>query len=441
MFCLNRGTQNPDQAKFCENRLKKTIVISIMFAGAFFLSGCGQKQTVQPQEDSTLTSNDNNDDLESSAPISETQTYFYDGRDFSDGVAWVKRTSTSNWEAIDNKGKFLFSLESGEEPKTDFSDGAAMVRISGSDNNESEKLVEKSGTVIFPKDDDRNSYKLLAYYGKYYFVRRHINTFEKTADETGVINNAGQLMFSPTDDLSIDWQSTGSTGKKGIFDMVDYHGNNFYDAYTNEFFKSGDDDKYKVASERLISQLYQGNLIYLHSNGNSSSPLWYLWPSQTHNSMSYNYSYTDQFQNASELGFHETKTGFYDKDKNLVIDLSSYKDAFAIGDFSDGYCTLRVDNPQDNSFWTVIDSKGTQMFEPIAQESSKVSCGRVLVKQGENNDDKSEYYIKVNGGTVIPNITDGSDFAEGDCLAKVGQKDSENSKEVNYIDTNGNIAF
>jgi len=479
MFCKNCGSENLESAKFCKScgasllqvqdqfsrreprqstlREKKkwnkkilvfsagiilVVVVLIGFENGWFKSNKSatiQQPTdqSQPETPTPAPTPVTQEPAESPPPEApKTETYFYDVRDFSNGVAWVQRESSSPWECIDNKGNTLFSLDEGSEPKTDFSNEGAIIETTDSNNKTKEEIIDKSGNVVFPKDDGYE-YRIVDSYGNYHFVTRHINTFEKTEDQIGIVDNAGNWVLEPTPDLEI-YKSSLSIGYGGIGN-VSYKGNDYYDAHLNEFFKkpnkvtSTDDWEDKKINNlelirRTLPSLYADDLYFFRAYNKDYS--------LKGTNMLYISYFDDPNFDLTKLGFNNSVTGFYDQNKELVIDLSSYNDPEAIGGFSNGYCSLSLKNPQNSPFWTIIDKKGNKMFEPITEPIGKVSCGRSLVKPKEG----SEYYIDVNGKTAIPDIEDGSDFNE-DCLAKIGNTSNGGDNQIYFIDTDGNIAF
>jgi hypothetical protein len=259
----------------------------------------------------------------------KTQTYFHDGRNFSDGVAWVKRDA-SYWECIDNKGNTLFSLGKDSIPLSDFTEGAAFIETTDSKNTKEKKLVNKSGKVVFPIDDG-NKYQFVSSYGNYNFVTRHINTFEKTEDQTGIVDNTGKWILEPTPDLTAEWFPSSSLLAFGILE-VNYQRNNYYDAHSNEFFSThvadNDwDDNYTELMRRTVEYTYVDDLIFLVNkpiNPYAESESILQSPSSPTTSSFYPGSYL------SELGFINKGTGFYNRSYNIAFDLSSYKDAESI---------------------------------------------------------------------------------------------------------------
>jgi hypothetical protein len=132
-----------------------------------------------------------------------------------------------------------------------------------------------------------------------------------------------------------------------------------------------------------------------------------------------------------DLGFSANKTGFYDRNKKLVIDLSSYGSAYPIGHFSGGYCTMQLGNPQGSRFTTIIDKSGNPMFEPLAG----VSLGRFSQGRATKSGGASGFcYINASGEEVITGLEEGSDFAENG-LALVKRR---GEPAHCFIDVNGN---
>jgi hypothetical protein len=426
--------------------MKRTILIGSLTLTVFFLTGCGQKTADESKDNSNQ--NTNSVTNQTPPPSPKTETYFIKGRDFSDKVAWVQRnnqvsdkSSTSyastpqskNWELIDDKGKTKFSLRSGEEPMSDFVDGAAVIKTTNEKQDVTHKLIDKNGDIIFPKGEDSNGYRFVVWYGKYYFAVRHVNTFDKTEDQTGIVDNTGSWVLEPTHDLKLGGSLTTATEAYGIINHVYYHDNNFYDAHANEFFRSDEKDGDSPESaRRYIKYAYGDGLVFLHKT--DEDKLGFKYPTQ---SWDFNVWYKLQGQLAAGAGFTGSETGFYDTNNKPVIDLSSYEDVSAVGGFTDGYCPLFVENQQDSKFSTVIDKKGSRMFEPIPVKIGQISCGRILANLEKPNE---QYYIDVSGKTVISSISDGSDFSDN-CLAKVAKTNQGGIVSTYYIDADGKIAF
>lgn len=366
-------------------------------------------------------------------PEAKTQTYFYDARDFSDDVAWVKR-ETSNWECIDLKGKTLFSLGSNSKPVSNFFFGAALIETRETNNTITNKIIDKSGLVIFPKDNN-DQWAFETYYGKYYFVKRHINTFQKTEYQTGIVDSTGKWIIEPTPVLKVPRNINQAAGGPITFPYglinVEYHDYKSYDANTNEFFSKGDwsDENELDFTRRLMEKLYVEDLIYLEYSdhlpqGGYKDRL--VVPQDSFPGI-YGVDLT-------KFGFRGVKTGFYDRNHNLVTGSLFNNGNRPIGSFSNGFCTVSVKNPQGSIFYTIIDKTGKMMFEPVSQRINPVFSGRAYVSGGDKG-----YYIDVNGKTVISDITYGSSFNEYG-LARVGISSNSN-KEIYFIDTNGKIAF
>ncbi|MCW2642044.1 MAG: hypothetical protein JWP76_4350 [Dactylosporangium sp.] len=70
---------------------------------------------------------------------------FTDVQPFRDGVAWVQRPGTRNWELIDDGGELLIDQTSGYLGVSDFSDGAAWVSRNGATGW---IAIDKANTVL-----------------------------------------------------------------------------------------------------------------------------------------------------------------------------------------------------------------------------------------------------------------------------------------------------
>ncbi len=476
MFCHKCGSENLDSAKFCKScgtsltkvqnqiprhELRSVVLrdkkkwnkkILVFIAGIILISLVAlvgfrwgwfkskndealiQQLVTQPQQEAPAPAPTpaTQEPIESQPPeVPKTETYFHDARDFSDGVAWVKRETSSPWECIDNKGNTLFSLDEGSKPKTNFTNEGAIIETTDSNNKTKEEIIDKIGNVVFPKDDEYE-YKIVDSYGNYHFVTRNINTFEKTEDQTGIVDNAGNWVLEPTGKLSVLGRELKSVG---LIKVQKDGEEKYYDAQENDFFKTTDDyfhgSDIKELSDfwnsRVTKKFHQEDVLFVSPPDCGICTLGINYGDTSYKTSIYK----------SKLEGKEITLGFYDRNKNLMINLSSFNNPKQVGLFSNGYSSFVMENPQGNYFWTIIDKKGNKMFEPISDPIGKVSCGRVLVKP-VNGD--SEYYIDVNGKTIILDIEDGSDFDEN-CLAKIGNTSNDEGNQIYFIDTDGNIAF
>jgi hypothetical protein len=128
--------------------------------------------------------------------------------------------------------------------------------------------------------------------------------------------------------------------------------------------------------------------------------------------------------------------GFYDIDGNLTIDLSEY-DIVGTPEFTDGYCMLSMANPQGSLFYTIIDKKGTRMFEPrinpFQNQLFDLQCGAVVFKDRYNTK-KTTTIIDTSGNIVAEIEGNVSEYREDTALVKDGNS-------IYYIDKTGKKLF
>ena len=119
------------------------------------------------------------------APVS-----YVEGRDFSDGVAWV-RLDNGQWHCIDRVGNVIMKLDTGESPVSNFSHGAALIKRAGS--NGVVELIDKNGKVLSsPTSGDYDRIAGFIPDVGMTFVYRHLVTFELTEEQVGIIDYNGR---------------------------------------------------------------------------------------------------------------------------------------------------------------------------------------------------------------------------------------------------------
>jgi hypothetical protein len=141
--------------------------------------------------------------------------------------------------------------------------------------------------------------------------------------------------------------------------------------------------------------------------------------------------------------------GFYDIEGNLQIDLREYEfeKQNTTLEFIDSYCLLPIKNPQGSSFFTIIDTSGKMMFEPInylpGNSNLLLKSGLVVYKNGNGRfsivDTFGNHNIELDN-----EIYEVSNFYEDVALVE-SRLSNQNSyglrMEVYYIDKNGERLF
>lgn len=134
------------------------ILIILIILIMFFATGCSSKTTSKTHDSSTkknIVSQENNNQENMKKKQSELTnskiqnliaegSIVIDGKDFSEGVAWIKLSHPSLkeiWACVDTSGKILFNLQSNTiEPITNFGNGVSLL----SDNS----IINKRGIII-----------------------------------------------------------------------------------------------------------------------------------------------------------------------------------------------------------------------------------------------------------------------------------------------------
>lgn len=367
------------------------------------------------------------------AQVKETQVKYIDGRDFSDGVAWAR--TSEGWNCIDKTGKILSTLKNGDSPISDFGQGVALIKR----QDGTQEMIDKTGKVIStPKSGDYDIIKEFNNDLGMIIVSKRIDTFEKTEDQTGIINNKGEWQTKLTPKIGNIFIKYIGDGIYMREEMIGYKVLTFYNVFTNATVKidartygcaplnisdgygifkiegivSSINDKFETKEILKVPQSvrigkYQDGLYYYFDGGN-------------------------MYSGSSE----DDTAGFYDIEGKKVIDMLKYNIDTKVEDivFSNGYCLLSLKNEQRSVFYTIFDKTGKMMFEPRkGTPSGKLSCG--LVKVPSEN---GFSYINTSGERVIEipkeNISRLSDFREDAACVKT-------SKETYYIDKTGKRLF
>lgn len=369
----------------------------------------------------------------------EESLIILDGRNFQDGVAWVK-LSDNNWSVINKEGKVLFSLNSGSKPSTDFCKGIAIVN--------GNTIINKNGVILNNVFDGKYNYEILSnisigIFGKfegYVFVRVVVDTFEKTENRIGVIGPDGEWYIEPTNQLA---------DSHAIYPCPSYFGEGMY-LIEDGPLNSGVSYFLDINSKKIveIDRLTSDYLTF--ENGWLIDPLRYQYVAISNkdgnvytiypklndgNVISTAGKYRDGLFYGTDL--YAKEGHFYDIYGDMAIDLSKYKIkhiAFKHDEpyFSNGYCFLEIVNDQGSEWFTIIDKQGNFMFEPRKiVEHGEISEGLVFLNMSNN----LSVYIDMNGNEIISiDCSKAYDFSEGLALIV---KDGK----IYYIDKSGNIAF
>lgn len=402
--------------------MKNSKVLSLLIITLFFLlSSCGNTSSSNSQLESESVS-------DPSSPINDTSnqsenteaTQFPEGHNFSEGVAWVNtgnegiKNYSDGWICVDTSGRELFSLN-GAAPVTDFVDGVAII--------DDGRIIDKTGRTIHSLDD--NIYTSILTNGDDFdgniVVLMHQNNFDGETKKVGVLDSLGNWIIEPTEQL------TGGSLGHGI--LLTKDPNQCYDMIENRFLSIADGNRVVLSRSFSSSE----GLLFVNPNTTIIPDFFYHYAMAT-SSNAPNLSQDDILSARKHF-----KRGFYDKDYNLVIDLSNpeYLTIYDYAGFQNGYCLLSIEK-ENGTFCVVIDKNGNFMFDPFpAGRFAHFSNGITTLK---NSDDTFSYLDPT--GTLIKegvHSTYSSQTGEEVQRYEVDSRYPENG--IYYLTTNGNIAF
>ena len=236
---------------------KKILIILIIFI-MFFATGCSSKTTSKTHDLSTkkkLVSQENNNQENTKKKQSELTnstiqnliaegSIVIDGKDFSEGVAWIKLSHPSLkeiWACVDTSGKILFNLKSNNiEPITNFGNGVSLL----SDNS----IVNKRGIIIASPEKSGYDELLSTTDGDRYdlyndgFQKKGltiVKKFDKNQFKTlyGIIDNKGKWYLELTNQfnyVTYVYDTLIEIGKDSEFKRI------YFDANSKRFLSQQD---------------------------------------------------------------------------------------------------------------------------------------------------------------------------------------------------------
>ncbi len=255
--------------------------------------------------------------------------------DFREGRAWAIKPKENIWKCIDTNGETVFVLEEGETPLTQFAHGVACTSTGN--------IYDSDGEIICSVEDGLYDtiYNNLDFFEGYFVVSKTTNTITDAVKEYGILDYNLQWALEPSEEYENLQSAPGlNESKFGLFWIDDY-----YDIETGETLEY--EEMYNRLLARKIESARHEDLFFLEVNGSTG------WNDET-----------ESFD-LEKAGFKDAKTGFYDRDNKLVIDLSEYKKVECLNGFCNGLSSLKITNEVGGQFWAVIDKEGNFYKEPL----------------------------------------------------------------------------
>jgi len=367
-----------------------------------------------------------------------------EGRSFSDGVAWVR--SEGIWHCVDKTGKIVLSLQQDETPSSDFFHGVALVNRA----DQTAELINKNGVVISsPKSGEYDEIVDILHDIGMIRVSKRIVTIQVTETQAGIIDNQGSWQVRLTNDAALvngDYIGEGVIVSGGdrisAHRQVDWFFYNIIDGNSLAISKQPNSSENNYRITGTISNFHNGFGLFTTYEYDDGGTRGFDINGQVYSMNNRGQTrllFSDNLRIYALSRYTEGllffQNGFYDIEGNNVIDLSRYSFFRNVSDFYflGEYCLIIIRNPQNTSFYTIIDKTGKQMFEPRLSEGvtiSNIGHGLFSIRQNNNTSiiNSSHEVILELGNADISN------FNEGVALVRSGG-------EIYYIDTTGKRLF
>ena len=415
-------------------------------------------------------------------------TVFEDGRDFSDGKAWVKPVG-GPWLCIDAGGNILFALRNSDEPASDFSCGIAVINGSTIINDQGVVLRRWSPdsydgviTDVYHPTNNRHNSTLLKNNGYepynavvdgVVFVKKSYNTFSLTEMRVGVIGYNGEWLCEPSARLAefvhtfvavgygygYDYEEVYYLGEGWIRatnadfdeDTKDY----LYNIYTDTFYTL-EAEIWNTSLKRVVGNL-RDEVLFTNVDDNkliafrdedvtvySYNPANDRWLFDTilepnllaRTSLLGNDRFFVEYSSGLPGAITGPNTYIHEQ---AFFDVNGKKLALVEYEFNttpyfaEGYAVADINNYAGVRYLTIIDTSGNFMFEPIKyKDYGEFNSGFLRLTDSNGYKNMVCTFIDVNGnklGTYTGQEI--FDFSEG--FARIIFEDGS----VNYINSSG----
>lgn len=332
------------------------------------------------------------------------------GRDFSDGIAWVRYYDqnagevrmgllNTNGEIISND--FLSTLGSSEFG-SDFSAGYSYVNhydVSNKVNN-AFYIVDKNGNVVVSSPDDGTGYQILAGGDGVFFVCQQILDMKTNEERYGFVDAKGNWIVELTTDNPLKYGfASEKVSKRGGALSYYYLGENSFAALVEDYFdclaiynvdtgaSQYYDNEDSIDTSPIVLTNHNSNKPFTFSNG-LSMVIWHdsvcsldkngelteiiVIPGGYDGTQVIYYDGVFLF---GDVQFHQTwemRNGiFYDLYGNAVLDMSDYSLAVygkldGFYEFHNGLAAVKIVGADGKYYISHIDKSGNFQYEPVA---------------------------------------------------------------------------
>lgn len=411
-----------------------------------------------------------------------------DGRNFSEGIAWVRYIDTEGvtqigWLHSDGMIDQPFPTDMINGYGSDFSGGYSYITTGdgyirgATEVPDSFIIMNQNGDITARSPDDESSYQILCGGDGVYLVKQSIRSMSENEDRYGFISGNGSWINECTiceaggvHPLSLDIVPNDFDNKnisfsylgEGIFQAVYHNGKSgsmyyhrygvvLYNAYTKQTFVVD-------ANTTSVFTDSSGGTIGNYSNGwvpiKSNDELYMLSadfekkPLVTDTSDTVIFSdgviFTGDRHYSGNRSTYLTNGKFYRTDGSVLADLSQYEllyeDTYDLYRYSNGYAAIIICGADGGQYLGIIDMDGQFSFDPIKikglsnwDNAGAFSSGVIVCGTADNgtqlidtagNQVTSDYFEMDNIGSYV--------FYEGYCMLN-------DQNGVLYISTDGSV--
>lgn len=296
---------------------------------------------------------------------------------FSEGLAWVqykdddRKTVTS---VINTSGEVVFSVDRAVDYYSDFCDGYAFYLYT-IDTVEQDKsldsvafcILDRDGNVTYASEND--GVRIALAYGEGHFlVIEHISNFDTEEWRFGSIDQYGNTIIDfikKPDFLSFPYDYKDYSN--GFLSQYIYLGDGFFELSSRHLYNVREQKAFDFSVHALIRDGFQDGYMIYDTHGNS----WTIFAISTSGDniefdQRSRFDRDEVFLSGYSEGVFFYDRAYYSIDGTVQINFPQYEGKLiAGGTFDEGYAPLYVQGADKKDYFTIIDSQGNELFEPI----------------------------------------------------------------------------